>query len=176
MSGIIVKQNTPISNATIIKEKQYVKFHGCRLLLGCLQPLGMTNGRIPDFAISASSTKNLQTAPRYGRLYTLPRDGHLGCWSSRRNVIGEWLQVDLGTVVMVTKIATQGRAADVSVDELDWVTQYTLEFSKTGTVFQQYGNNTVTNTSLETFRFVYEYDWIVRSRIIVRSNPTAVLS
>ena len=76
----------------------------------------------------------------------------MGSWSSKRNVIGEWLQVDLGTVVMVTKIATQGRHANNLVSQ--WVKQYTIEFSENGTKFQQYGNNKVTETITVLFLYV----------------------
>ena len=109
----------------------------------------MTNGKIPDFALTASSMWDPQHGPRYGRLYTLHRDGHVGSWSSERSVIGEWLQVDLGTVVMVTKIATQGRNSNNLVSQ--WVKQYTIEFSENGTKFQQYGNNKVTGTIILLF-------------------------
>ena len=109
----------------------------------------MTNGKIPDFALTASSMWDPQHGPRYGRLYTLHRDGHVGSWSSERSVIGEWLQVDLGTVVMVTKIATQGRNSNNLVSQ--WVRQYTIEFSENGTKFQQYGNNKVTGTIILLF-------------------------
>ena len=71
--------------------------------------------------------------PKYGRLYTLRRDGHVGSWSSRYNLIGQWLQVDLGTAVVVTKIATQGRAS-----WSQWVTSYRLSYSSDGSNFQQY--------------------------------------
>ena len=125
-----------------VKNKQNFKY--IFLCLGCAQPLGMTNGRIPDFALTASSKWDPQRGPRYGRLYTLHTYDHEGSWSSRRNVIGEWLQVDLGTVVMVTKIATQGRNSKTWVSQ--WVKQYTIEFSENGTKFHRYGNNKVTAT------------------------------
>ena len=102
----------------------------------------MTDGRIPDSALTASSLLDSRHGPQYGRLYMIHRKGYDASWSSRQNVIGEWLQVDLGTIVMVTKIATQGRR---SLDDLEyvWIKQYTLEFSENGTDFQQYGNNKV---------------------------------
>ena len=112
----------------------------------------MTNGRIPDYALTASSMLDSQHGPQYGRLYMTRRDGYDISWYSSRNVVGEWLKVDLGTVVIVTKIATQGRRSDVD-GEYVWVEQYTLEFSDNGTDFQQYGNNkvkihpTITNTT-----------------------------
>ena len=104
---------------------------------GCTEPLGLTNGQIPDFAITASSMWNLNHAPKYGRLYTLNRDGHSGAWKSGRHVLGEWLQVDLGASVTITKIATQGRNWRNRYLR-EWVKSYTLAYSRDGESFEYY--------------------------------------
>ena len=113
---------------------------------GCSQPFGMADGRIPDFAITASSWLDWRNEPQNGRLYSSYREGDEAYgWSPRQNVVGEWLQVDLGTVVMVTKIATQG-----SYSYMEWVIQYSIEYSENGTEFQQHENKELlTDTSDE---------------------------
>ena len=113
---------------------------------GCLQPLGMTTGKIPDFAVTASSMFSVNHAPKYARLYTLHRDGHYSTWCPRRNRVGEWIQVDLGTVVMVTKIATQGRT-----EYPGWTTKYTLKYSVNGTKFENYQNDKVRNRCIGSY-------------------------
>ena len=103
----------------------------------------MTNGRIPDFAITASTEWGPAHAAKYGRLYTLRRDGHMGSWSSKGSLLGQWIQADIGTVTHVTKVATQGRHG-----WSQWVTSYTLGYSSDGSNFQQY-----TKVSETCFRF-----------------------
>ena len=123
----------------IEKERCSDRMIATTLCLGCVQSLGMTTGKIPDNAITASSKLSDKHAPMYARLYTLNRDGHYSTWCPKRNRIGEWIQVDLGTVVMVTKIATQGRT-----EYSGWTTRYSLRYSVKGTKFEQYKNNKVT--------------------------------
>lgn len=97
-----------------------------------MEPLGLTDGQIPDFAITASSTFSDFWAPKNGRLYTVTRDGMNIGWRPKGNrIFGEWLQVDLGVSVTVTKIATQGH---VHV----FVKSYTLAYSRDGESFEYY--------------------------------------
>lgn len=103
----------------------------------------MATGRIPDTALTSSSVYGRQYSPRYGRLYGLSRDGSAGAWSPRQNYVGEWLQIDLGTVTVVTGIATQGQATHWREQ---WVTQYGLSYSVNGVTFERYENNKVCNT------------------------------
>ena len=115
---------------------------GGSLCLGCSQPLGMITGGIPDFALTASSAYNKWHRARYGRLYSHFREKDSYGWRPSRNAIGEWLQVDLGTVVTVTKIATQGKYKSKYM--LDgFVKQYDIKFSKDGTNFEQHENKEV---------------------------------
>ena len=101
----------------------------------------MADGRIPDFAITASSWFDWRYVPQNGRLYRSFRMGDFAYgWSPRHSVVGEWLQIDLGTVVMVTKIATQGSSY---LHVVEWVTQYSIEYSEDGTEFQQHASKEV---------------------------------
>ena len=88
----------------------------------------MKNGAIPDRQISASSDYH---AAWQGRL-DYKGTWKAGSWSSRRNDIHQWLQVDLYSPYMkVTGIATQGRNG-----HNQWVTRYTLWYSNDGRNFQ----------------------------------------
>ncbi|XP_078348205.1 uncharacterized protein LOC144633246 isoform X1 [Oculina patagonica] len=54
-------------------------------------------------------------------------------WQTLTLVPGEWIQVDLGWITMVTKIATQG-----SPNEPRWVTDYKVSYSLIGGYFKFY--------------------------------------
>ncbi|XP_048587363.1 retinoschisin-like [Nematostella vectensis] len=105
---------------------------------GCVfnqYPLGMEDGRIPDSSITASSSWNSGLSPHYGRLNNqLVRGQHSGAWAARNLRTGEYLQVDLGRVMWVTHVATQGRPQGSS----QWVTEYSVEYSLTGDQWQSY--------------------------------------
>ena len=66
-------------------------------------------------------------------------NGTAGAWSPLSLDSGQWIQVDLGNITMVTKIATQGRQ-----DAAQWVTEYKVSYSLDGGYFkfcQQAPNN-----------------------------------
>ena len=107
---------------------------------GCSEPLGLELGKIPNFAMTASSMRDRNHGPYYARLNMLRRNGHVGSWSSRYNANGQWLQVDLGTVFDVAKVATQGRE-----DEDQWVTGYAIAYSYNLSAWQFYRDGVVSN-------------------------------
>ncbi|XP_035696828.1 uncharacterized protein LOC118430223 [Branchiostoma floridae] len=77
---------------------------------GCNNPLGMENGVIKDYQITASSTDGRNgTQAHYGRL-----NGPAAWWSNGvpQGVLGidEWFQVDLLKPMYVTGVITQGLA------------------------------------------------------------------
>ena len=90
----------------------------------------MKNGAISDGQITASSQYNPNLAPFQGRLdFTKFK---AGSWSTNRNDLNQWLQVDLGNEnTKVTRVATQGRN-----DYSQWVTKYKLQYSNNGVTFQ----------------------------------------
>jgi len=76
---------------------------------------GMESGAIKDFQISASSyLSELTSHPRWARLnfgnIVDPRFPHAEGWAPKRRRVGEYIQVDMGRVVTVYGIATQGPA------------------------------------------------------------------
>ncbi|XP_019639599.1 PREDICTED: uncharacterized protein LOC109481455 [Branchiostoma belcheri] len=100
----------------------------------CLDPLGMEYGVIPDVRITSSSITSPDYQPYFGRLYGV-RGG--GGWAARTNVIGEWLQVDLGEMKRVTGTVIQGRQRDYE----QWVTSYKLRYSADQTVWTTYAGS-----------------------------------
>ena len=74
--------------------------------------------------------------PWQARLNNVKTSGNQGAWSTLRNEIRQYLQIDLGKERVVNKIATQGKA---TLDE--WVTSYKLLFSSDGANWNEYQNN-----------------------------------
>ena len=102
--------------------------------LGCQEPVGMENGAISDWQISASSQYSANHQAIQGRLH-FPSDGEkAGGWSAAINDVNQWLQVDLVTIFgKVILVATQG-----SSDMDQWVTVYSLQYGNDGVNFQNY--------------------------------------
>ena len=105
----------------------------------CSLPLGVENGHIPDGAFSASSSYSAKNGPARSRLNIHSDSKGYGAWSAGANDGKQWLQIDFGELVQVTKVATQGRQyAD------QWVTKYTLSYSLDGMHWAEYKENSVT--------------------------------
>ena len=88
----------------------------------------MESGKIPPSAITASSFHNSQLSPNFARLKSS------SAWSVRsRQGQHHWLQINLGRIMAVKMVATQGRPIashsqwvksyeiSSSVDRIDWV-------------------------------------------------------
>ena len=93
----------------------------------------MEDRRIPDRAITASSSINSSHSPSSARLNILNNDSDVGAWCPKTEGDNQWLQIDLGEVTAVTKVATQGR-----YNSEDRVTTYTLSYSVDGTHWAGY--------------------------------------
>ena len=100
---------------------------------GCIASLGMEDGAISDAQITASSQWDDNHSPSRARLNTRLAGQKKGGWSSRPCDLNQWLQVDLGSYTIVTRVATQGRNAH---DQ--WVTSYRIEYSNDGVNFHFY--------------------------------------
>ena len=81
-----------------------------------------------------------------GRLYYKGGGGRTGAWSSKENIKGQWLEVDLGETTKVTMVATQGR-----YDTDQWVQSYKVSYSKYG------GDFVFQNKVSSKVRTVHEY-------------------
>lgn len=65
----------------------------------------MQNKAIPDIKITASSEYNELYRAHFARLNDNSNDG----WASGTLNVGEWIQVDVSIVNIITAVATQGR-------------------------------------------------------------------
>ena len=83
--------------------------------------------------MSASTFHGSAYAASLGRLNFAARSGKAGSWSVKKNDVNQWLQIDLGTLTTVTKVATQGRQ-----DASQWVKSYSLSHSLAGSYWVQY--------------------------------------
>jgi len=94
---------------------------------GCLAPLGMQDGTIPNSAITSSESQ-AGRGPENARL-----DNGQGWYTNEKTDSRDYLQINLGGLFYVTKIATQGApCCDVMV------TNYTLQYSKDGATWREY--------------------------------------
>ncbi|XP_031566310.1 venom prothrombin activator oscutarin-C non-catalytic subunit-like isoform X1 [Actinia tenebrosa] len=103
----------------------------------CSLPLGMEDGRIPDSAITASSEAAVGTRASRSRLNTVSigASGY-GAWVATKNDNKQWLQIDLGDLAEVTRVATQGRQ-----DADQWTKLYSLSYSVDNVHWVEYKAN-----------------------------------
>ena len=87
----------------------------------------MQNRRIPNYAITASSSWDKNHGPYLGRLHFTARGRYQGAWSSRHNNHNQYFQVNFRRPTKITAVATQGRQ-----NANQWVTQYRLSYSQDG--------------------------------------------
>ena len=105
----------------------------------CTQILGMQNNQIPDSALSASTSYNVNSmGPGNGRLYFQAKSGKYGAWATSTNDKFQWFAVDFGNYAKVTGLATQGRQ-----DGNWWVESYSLSFSHDDVFFEDYKENNI---------------------------------
>lgn len=101
-----------------------------------LRPLGVSNGCVPDAAMTASDTKPSSDGDfgaYRGRVNKSAEAGLHGGWRPSQDDKSPWVQVDLGAVHEVTGIVTQGGFAlgdGVFVGgTAAWVSSYKATFS-----------------------------------------------
>ena len=56
--------------------------------------------------------------------------GSAQAWSAQHNRIGEWMQIDLGSIMTVSQLVTQGR-----INLGQWVTTFKVKYSTDGATF-----------------------------------------
>ena len=123
---------------------QKLIYPSCLSVYRCSLPLGLENGHVPDAAFSASSSAQAKHAPARARLNIHADRKGYGAWAAKTNNGKQWLQIDFGEHVRVTKVATQGRQ-----DNDNWVTKFTLSYSVDGIHWVEYKENSVTWVSKE---------------------------
>ena len=96
----------------------------------------MESGAIADSQLTASSEYNAYHSTKRSRLHTKEISALArGAWVSLTNDANQWLQIDVGKVLNVTHIATQGRN---TYSPSQYVTKYKVQYSNDGQTFQFY--------------------------------------
>lgn len=98
----------------------------------------MKSGDIPDNSISATSSLNQYHGPERARLNTVRSGSFIGAWVPKTQDIGQFIEVDLGKITKITRLATRGRE-----DSSQWVRSYRISYSVEGGPFLSYNNNQV---------------------------------
>ncbi|RMX52485.1 hypothetical protein pdam_00013777, partial [Pocillopora damicornis] len=107
------------------------ELYGCDVFEACVSPLGLTNKKLPNSALTASSEWDRNHGPSNARLYRVSGGGRSGAWSAKLNNKGQWLEADLGETTAVAMVATQGR-----YDYDQWVKSFKVAYSKYGSHFE----------------------------------------
>ncbi|XP_029021145.1 coagulation factor VIII [Betta splendens] len=105
-----------------------VELLGCDLN-SCSLPLGLQKKQIPDSGLNASSFHSSllrSWRPSLGRLH---QEGSANAWRPQNNNPHEWLQVDLGRVMRITGVITQG-AKSLGIQMM--VTEFSVTVSHDG--------------------------------------------
>ncbi|CAG2178630.1 unnamed protein product, partial [Oppiella nova] len=99
----------------------------------CCSPLGLMDGRIHDWQLSASSNydRDPNCNVKYARIHVWPGRG----WCADTNRTNDYLQIDLGFETAINGIITQGRA-----DGKSWIKHYHLLFSGDANVWTYYND------------------------------------
>ncbi|XP_072042888.1 EGF-like repeat and discoidin I-like domain-containing protein 3 [Amphiura filiformis] len=91
----------------------------------CQDHLGVEDGRISDYQITASSE---WTSKIYGatnaRLNRVAQAGTTGAWSAQANDVNQWIQAALGVPTWVTGVLIQGRA-----ETAQWLTKFKVQYT-----------------------------------------------
>ena len=111
----------------------------------CSMPLGVEDMRISDSAFTASGSYNSNHRPSLARLNLLSDGKHIAAWCPKAKSTNQWLQINLGEITAVTKVATQGR-----YNSEDRVKTYKLSYSVDGIHWTWYKQRAVDKVTRET--------------------------
>lgn len=107
----------------------------------CFLAVGLEDKRIPDVAFSASSILTRAHSPSRARLHIQVRNQQAAGWAPRLRDSTPWLQVDLGSRMIIAGIGTQGgRYFWWSTG--GWVRKFKVSFKISERGWQTYGKNT----------------------------------
>ena len=107
--------------------------------IDCASPFGVEfPHKLPNSAMTSSSQYNQYWGPERGRIRNKNEGSYGSCWLSQYNDEDQWIQVNLGKIVKITRLATQGR-----YDSNQWVKSYTLSYSVDCGFFETYEKNKV---------------------------------
>ena len=119
----------------------------------CDKILGMQDGSIPSSALRVSSELSSAYGPTSGRLHGHPSTGIGGAWMVKTNDNKQWFQVDFGSQIRITGLASQGRQ-----DAQQYVKSYSLQYSNDGFSFQPYQQDGWTKVGVCSYYWVYVMD------------------
>lgn len=124
---IVYFKNTPLlPNSAFFETIKTSVFLLC-LTDECLQALGISDGRIDDSQLTATSFYNndfMTFGPHRARLN---RTSFPGYRADPTKASFSWMTVEIGRIVVVTAIATQGYGKE---EVSEWVTSYILQYSQ----------------------------------------------
>lgn len=142
-------------------------FRSIYLIKACNDgPLGMANGEIKDWQITASSTYPSVWDPncheKFSRLYL----NNEKAWCAKHRSDSEWLQIDLGVAAKITGVITQGRTG-----KKEWVTSFMISYSTDAFQWQyitdKYGNQKIFPGNYDDFAIKHNYfDQSIKARFI----------
>jgi hypothetical protein len=98
------------------------------------ESLGLTNGKVPDDCITASSALDDNHSPACCRLNSKEEGEKMAGWAAKENDENQWIQVDFGKLAEITRVSTQGKGGESP----HHVTSYLLSFSTDGENFTTY--------------------------------------
>lgn len=119
----------------------------------------MESGAITDDQISAPSQYSEAHGWVRARLNLGIDSKGNGGWSARKSDPNQWIQVDLGKIMTVKGVATQGRAGPYR----QFVTKYNLKYSDDGQTFTDYKQEGKTSAKVIT-EATFELDFSVLLR------------
>ncbi|CAH1796402.1 unnamed protein product [Owenia fusiformis] len=96
---------------------------GCPI--GCQpQPIIAGPNRIPGRRLTATSSYSVYHGPDRSRLWIKREGALMGAWVPRVNQLNQFIQVDIGVVMLIKAVGTKGRQ-----DADEWTKTYVLTFS-----------------------------------------------
>ncbi|XP_068702113.1 astacin-like metalloprotease toxin 1 isoform X2 [Montipora foliosa] len=123
---VILGQRRALS---VVDEQQLNQLYKCSNNRGCYFAVGLEKGTITDSQLKASSSQPFLD-PHQARLHLTAGPKGNGAWCAAGNAVGEYLQIDLGSIQKVTAIATQG-TEDLFITSA-WVSGYKIQSSING--------------------------------------------
>ncbi|KAJ8297631.1 hypothetical protein KUTeg_024162 [Tegillarca granosa] len=103
--------------------------HGCKGLALISGPKTIT-----DDMLNATSSLDSQHGPARSRLNQPAQGNFAGGWTAQYNDLHQYIQADLGSIIQITGVATQGREDGSG----QWVKSYYLSYSQDGNNWVSY--------------------------------------
>ncbi|XP_072016865.1 hyalin-like [Amphiura filiformis] len=125
----------------------------------CGYQLGMEDGEITKYQISASSVHGACPSIKSARLNSLMEAvGNGGAWCALTIDLNQWIQVNFYIITRVTGVMTQGRN-DIDGDSGQWVTKYQVQHSSDEVTWLYIQN--IDNQTDQVFEGNWDSDTIV---------------